>query len=69
MSPDYERLVGRAILDPAFRRKLLDDPDGTVQGEGFSITADELRHIHDAAKNRQETDQKLDGLGVRGMWG
>ncbi len=69
MSPDFERLVGRAILDPDFRRKLLNDPDGTVTGEGFKITEAELDQIRQAAKDREATDQKLDGLSVRGTWG
>jgi hypothetical protein len=68
VSPDFERLVGRAILDPGFRKQLLDDPDGTVKREGFAISPQELQHIHDAAKNRDTTNQKLDAVGVRGIW-
>ncbi|HMQ32030.1 MAG TPA: Franean1_4349 family RiPP [Chloroflexaceae bacterium] len=69
MSPDFERLVGRAILDPDFRKRLLDDPDGTVKGAGFSITDTELEQIREAAQDRAATDQKLDGLSVRATWG
>lgn len=68
VSPDFERLVGRAILDPDFRKQLLDDPDGTVKGAGFSITPDELEGIHRAAKDRAATDQQLDVVGAKGMW-
>lgn len=62
MSPDFERLVGRAILDPDFRRQLLDDPDGTVKRAGFSITDAEMDQIREAARDRAATDQKLDTL-------
>jgi hypothetical protein len=67
VSPDFERLVGRAILDPEFRKQLLDDPDGTVKGAGFSITEEELKHIREAAANREATDNQLDAV-ARGVW-
>jgi hypothetical protein len=68
VSPDFERLVGRAILDPGFRKQLLDDPDGTIKREGFAISPQELQHIYDAAKNRGVTDQKLNEVGVQAVW-
>lgn len=68
MSSDFERLVGRAILDPSFRKQLLDDPDGTVKREGFVITPQELQQIHDAAKDREATDRRLDAVGVSAYW-
>lgn len=52
MSPDLERLVGRAILDKDFRRKLLSDPDGAVKDGGFNLTPDEMQQVHDAVKER-----------------
>lgn len=68
MSPDFERLVGRAILDPTFRKQLLDDPEGTVKGEGFAITEAELDHIRQAAKDRGNTNRKLDAVGSQSIW-
>lgn len=68
MSPDFERLVGRAILNPDFRKRLLDDPDGTVKDEGFTISGDELEELRKAAADRAGSDQKLDGIGVRALW-
>lgn len=68
MSPDFERLVGRAILDPDFRRKLLDNPDGTVKDEGFAISEAEMDQIRRAAGDREATDKSLDSLGVMGTW-
>ncbi|NTU83362.1 MAG: hypothetical protein HGA45_29000 [Chloroflexales bacterium] len=66
MSSDFERLVGRAILDPVFRKQLLNDPDGTVKG--LSITAKELQTIRDAANNRGVTDTQLDSIGLSSSW-
>lgn len=65
MSPDLERLIGRAILDKEFRKQLLDDPDKAVADAGFSLTPDELDKVRDAArKNAQRgqaaIDQQLD---------
>lgn len=68
MSPDFERLVGRAVLDPDFRRKLLDDPDGTVQAERFAITEAEMDQIRQAAKDREATDQQLDAIVAGSTW-
>lgn len=52
MSPDLERLVGRAVLDKEFRRKLLNDPDGAVKDGGFNLSADEMQQVRDAVKQR-----------------
>lgn len=68
MSSDFERLVGRAVLDPDFRRKLLDDPDGTVSAEGFTITAAEMDQIRQAAKDREATDKSLDTIVAGSTW-
>lgn len=65
MSPDLERLIGRAILDKAFRKQLLDDPDQAVADAGFKLAPDEMDKVRDAArKNAQRDasaiDQQLD---------
>jgi len=69
VSPDFERLVGRAILDLDFRKRLLDDPEGTVKDSGFNISESELEQLRQAAQDRGATNQKLDGLSVRSTWG
>jgi len=35
MSPEFERLVGRAVSDKAFRDELLADPEAAVKGQGL----------------------------------
>lgn len=68
MSPDFERLVGRALLDPDFRKQLLDDPDGTVKSGGFSITEAEMDQIRKAAQDPAAAQQQMDSLGVASSW-
>jgi hypothetical protein len=48
VSPDFERLVGRAVTDEEFRKRLINDPDGTIKDAGFSLTEEETKQIHDA---------------------
>ncbi|MCL4297394.1 MAG: Franean1_4349 family RiPP [Anaerolineae bacterium] len=45
MSPDLERLVGRAVMDKAFRDKLLADPEGAVKEAGFKLTPEEMSNL------------------------
>lgn len=45
MSPDLERLVGRAVVDKTFRDKLLADPEATVKDSGLALSAEELKNL------------------------
>jgi hypothetical protein len=62
MSPELERLVGRIVLDPAFRKELLTDPDGAITRGGFSLTPDELQQVRDAVKARDGQGDAIDEL-------
>jgi hypothetical protein len=42
---DVKALVERAVRDPEFRRRLLDDPEGVVQAEGYEISDEKLAEI------------------------
>ncbi len=74
MSPDLERLIGRAILDKAFRKQLLDDPDQAVADAGFKLTPDEMDKVRDAARKNAQSDEstidrQLDfGTTAAGSW-
>ncbi len=52
MSPDMERLVGRAITDKEFRRKLINDPDGAIKEAGFDLTPEEAEGVRKQAASR-----------------
>ena len=45
MSPDLERLVGRAVMDKAFRDKLLADPEGAVKDSGLTLSKEEMANL------------------------
>jgi Ribosomally synthesized peptide prototyped by Frankia Franean1_4349. len=73
VSPDFERLIGRAIVDKKFRKDLLDDPDAAVSGAGFSLTPDELAKLRDAVqkagkkRKNDEIDEQFDAVRA-GNW-
>ncbi|WP_298816662.1 Franean1_4349 family RiPP [Chloroflexus sp.] len=48
MSPDFERLIGRAALDPAFRKRLLDDPDAAAKEAGLQPDPAEMDRLRKA---------------------
>lgn len=48
----YNELVGQAIIDADFRKKLLSDPEGVIQAEGFEVEqaiVDKLKAIDPVA--------------------
>jgi RNA polymerase-interacting CarD/CdnL/TRCF family regulator len=42
---DLERLIGRAVLNPKFRERLLADPEKTIRDKGFELTEEEMAQI------------------------
>lgn len=40
-----EELIGRAVIDPEFRARLLADPEGTITAEGYDVPADLVAQI------------------------
>ena len=51
MSLHFERVVGRAIIDEGFRKRLISNPDETIKDEGISLSKEELAKIRCVAKN------------------
>ncbi|NTV62040.1 MAG: Franean1_4349 family RiPP [Oscillochloris sp.] len=64
MSPELERVIGKAVIDTDFRKKLLDNPDEAIKGEGIELKDDELDLVRKAAKERAQnldaTNKALD---------
>jgi hypothetical protein len=72
MSADFERLVGRAVIDEEFRKRLISDPDGTIKDAGFSLSDEELKQIQDAvakggSKGADAIGKELDAAAA-GAW-
>lgn len=70
---DVQEILGRALVDTEFRRKLLADPDGTFTILGLEMTADSVnffRALNDqtflAAADAVES--RLGGRPVIGLW-
>ncbi len=64
MSPDLERLIGRAVMDKAFRDSLLADPEGTVKKAGLQLLPQEMEQLKADVKGTtsQQLDQQLASL-------
>jgi len=44
---EIHELVGRAVVDADFRKKLIADPEGTVKEAGYSLTDEQLKALKD----------------------
>lgn len=62
MNPDLERLVGRAVIDKAFREKLLDDPEQAVHEAGLSLSDKEMDRLKAGVEKikSKQTSQQID---------
>lgn len=63
-------LVGRAIQDTEFRRRLLAEPEGVVAAEGYDLTEAQMEAIRnlDADAVEEAIDAMLGDL-VDSKWG
>ncbi|OAN48350.1 hypothetical protein A6A03_08180 [Chloroflexus islandicus] len=68
MSADFERLIGRAVLDPAFRKRLLADPDAAAKEAGLQPAPEEMDRLRKALadpaqrKQLEQIDQQTASL-------
>ena len=53
-------LVGRAIQDTEFRRRLLADPEGLVAAEGFDLTDTQIEALRNL--DAEAVDQAIDAM-------
>jgi hypothetical protein len=53
-------LIGRAVQDPEFRRRLLTDPRGLVAAEGYDLDDDQLEALSNLDADR--VDDAIDAL-------
>jgi hypothetical protein len=60
VSTDVERLMGRAILDEAFRTQLFINPEAAVREAGLTLSEVEMVHLKDhldQIKKKQTAEQ------------
>jgi hypothetical protein len=61
---DLRAVAGKALADPAFRQKLLDNPEAAVKEAGFQLSPDQLKALNNMDKAELEKglvdlDQRL----------
>lgn len=49
MPKGVQELIERAVRDPQFRRRLLDDPEGVIREENYEISEEKLAEIKKAS--------------------
>jgi hypothetical protein len=49
---DLERLIGKAILDPRFRDRFLEDPGTVAQEMGLNLTEEEIAGLKAADREK-----------------
>ncbi|NIV02573.1 MAG: hypothetical protein GWN55_14835 [Phycisphaerae bacterium] len=66
MSPEFEQIVGRAVLDEGFRRKLIADPQKTIEETNLNLDAEEKKKLKESIeqlKNEVTIDQLEERMG------
>ena len=61
---DLRTVAGKAIADPSFRHKLLNDPEAAVKEAGIDLSPDQMKALKDMDKAELEKglgdlDQRL----------
>ncbi len=72
MSQDFERLIGRAVVDKKFRDALLASPEGAVTEAGFKLNNEEMEQLKAGLENvkAERSSEQLDEMFkvARGNW-
>jgi len=67
---DLRTVAGKAIADPAFRQKLLDDPEAAVKEAGIDLTADQMKSLKEMDKAELEKGlMDIDERLTMACWG
>jgi len=67
---DLRAVAGKAIADPAFRQKLLDDPESAVKEAGIDLSDEQMKALKNM--DRAELEQGLSDVDERltmACWG
>ena len=67
---DLRAIAGKAIADPAFREKLLSDPEGAVNEAGIELSDDQMKALKEM--DREQLEKGLTDLDERltmACWG
>lgn len=63
---EIHELVGRAVVNAEFRKKLMADPENTVKEAGFSLTDEQLKTLKsmDGKGLASVLDESLPKFGI-----
>ncbi len=69
---ELRNLAGKALAEPDFRKKLMDDPEEAIKETGIKLTPEQLKALKEIDKDQfdaelSELDQRLSMAG--GCWG
>jgi len=67
---DLRTVAGKALADPVFRQKLIEDPEAAVKAAGIDLTPEQMKALKDMDKAELEkglTD--LDSRLTMACWG
>jgi len=67
---DLRIVAGKAIADPEWRQKLLDDPEAAVKEAGINLTPEQMQSLKDMDKAELEKGMiDLDSRLTMACWG
>jgi hypothetical protein len=67
---DLRAVAGKAIADPAFRQRLLDDPEAAVREAGIHLSSEQLQALKNMDKSELERGlSDLDQRLTMACWG
>jgi acyl-CoA hydrolase len=67
---DLRAVAGKAIADPAFRQKLLDNPEAAVKEAGIDLSPEQLKALKEMDKAELEKGlMDLDQRLTMACWG
>ncbi|MBL7161170.1 MAG: Franean1_4349 family RiPP [Anaerolineales bacterium] len=67
---DLRTIAGKALADPDFRQKLLDDPEAAAAEAGFELSAEQMKTLKDMDKEQLQAGfADLDERLTMGCWG
>jgi len=62
LTPELERLVGRAMLDKEFRDTLLANPAATAANAGFTLSPEEIANLNTINATPEGFEKISDGI-------
>jgi hypothetical protein len=67
---DLRAVAGKAVADPEFRQKLIDDPEAAVKEAGIELTDEQLIALKEMDKEQLERGlTELDARLTMACWG